>query len=399
MSEENRTNSFFDDPNFENDSKREPKGKDELNRYSDSLVEADNPYQSSRNADGTSNPSKKDAEEAEADSKAEKTETENDKDSETSSEKPKAKKKSGGAKEVIRKIVLVIAIITFIGSASVLGLWYYNVSNNKKQADTLAGSINTSVPDDAVGADGILEKYRPLYEQNNDFVGWITVPGTAINHPVVQAADNNFYLRKNFSKQYERRGTVFMDYRDHVDKLCKNTILYGHNYVDSTMFSDLEKYEDIEFYKQNPVIEFNTLYKNYKWKVICVFYSNAEDKDDNGYTLNYIYPFMTNDSFMEYMTELYTRTLYYTPVDVEPSDKILTLSTCTRNMDIKGHGETNARFVVVARLVREGENVNVNTAEALVNENPKQPQIWYDAHGTQNPYVDAKRWYPEGVEY
>ncbi len=68
-------------------------------------------------------------------------------------------------------------------------------------------------------------------------------------------------------------------------------------------------------------------------------------------------------------------------------------------MDIRGQGETNARFVVVARMVREGEDESVQTAQAVYNPNPKYPQIWYDAHGQDNPYLYAVRWYPEGAEY
>jgi len=301
--------------------------------------------------------------------------------------------------KVLRVVVLVIAVIALLVSAAVIFLHYYESKHNKQEAEKLAETVNINEDNNSVGEDGVFEKYRNLIAQNSDYVGWIRIPDTTINHPVVKANDNSFYLHRGLDKKFDIRGTIFMDYRDHVDNLCKNTILYGHNNLDSTMFSDLEKYKDIEFYKQHPVIEFNTIYHNYKWKIISVFFANADEEDDNGYSINYIYPFMTDDSFEQYYQELLIRSLFFTTVETVKTDKILTLSTCTRDMDIKGRGETNARFVVVARLVREGESEEVQTAQAIYNPSPKHPQIWYDAHGQENPYRYAVRWYPEGVEY
>ena len=307
-------------------------------------------------------------------------------------------KKKRGAGVIISRIVLAVSVIVFAVSAGVLLKNYVELRKNSLEAQSLALLVTQPEQDtDAVGADGILEKYREAYNKNNDLVGWIKVPNTKIDHPVVQASDNDFYLRRNFSKQYERRGSIFMDYECDPKNYCTNTILYGHNYLDSTMFSDLEKYKDLEFYKSAPVIEFNSIYRNQKWKVFGVYLSNADEKDDNGYALYYIYPFMSGKNFDDYIKTVRERSIINMPVDVNSTDKILTLSTCTRDMDIKGHGQTNARCVISARLVREGEREDVNVAAATYNENPRYPQIWYTAHNKTNPYVDASRWYPEGI--
>ena len=344
-----------------------------------SLKEIDNPYQTSSPDEEL--PPAPDAK------------PEGEKKDEAAGEKPPKKKRS-----VAATVILIIAILAFLVSAFIIAKNVYLSKRNQRQSKELADSIENP-DDDTVGPDGIFEKYRALYNQNPDFVGWVKVPNTTINHPVVKAADNDFYLHKGLDRRYDVRGTIFMDYRDHIDVLCKNTILYGHNNLDSTMFSDLEKYKSIDFYKTAPVVEFNTIYKNYKWKVIAVFYTNADDKDDNDYALNYIYPFMTDDSFNNYYIELMMRTFYFTGVDVNKYDKILTLSTCTRDLDIKGRGETNARLVVVARMLRDGESDFVDVSQAAINDNPRYPQIWYDIHNQPNPYVNYERWYPEGVEY
>lgn len=246
---------------------------------------------------------------------------------------------------------------------------------------------------DTVFPEGILPMYKKAYSVNNDLVGWIRVPGTAVDHPVVKAKDNDFYLRRDFFGNYEQRGTVFMDFHNRVQSLSKNTILYGHNYLDSTMFSDLEKYKDIEFYKQAPIIEFNTIYKEYKWKVVAVFLTTASKEQDNDYIFNYIYPNMGLTSYMGYIKELEKRRLYDTGVDLLPTDKILTLSTCTLDMDMPNL-RANARCVVVARLLRNGESEEVDTSLAKVNPSPKYPQLWYDKFKKDNPYKNDAKWYP-----
>ena len=86
------------------------------------------------------------------------------------------------------------------------------------------------------------------------------------------------------------------------------------------------------------------------------------------------------------MKEIDRRKLYTTGVDIKPTDKILTLSTCLYEFD-------NARFVVIARMVRDGESESVDTSLAKENPNPQYPQIWYDKKGVKNPFKDTPKWY------
>lgn len=292
-------------------------------------------------------------------------------------------------------VITVIAVLVLVVSGAFCIKYFVEFYQSKNQNDALAALVTESEETYPAEPAFVQPKYRSLYNENNDFVGWITVPNTAINHPVVQGEDNSYYLRRDFYKQYLRRGTIFMDYRNDPENLNVNTILYGHNYLDSTMFSDLEKYKDIEFYKTAPVIAFNTIYGDYKWKVFAVFLTTASPELDNGYVFNYIYPFMTESSTEEFIAEVAKRSLYDTGVDVLPTDKILTLSTCTRDMDITRKQE-DARCVVMARLVRAGESETVDTSKATVNPEPKYPQLWYDKFGLENPYRNDEKWYPRG---
>ena len=135
-----------------------------------------------------------------------------------------------------------------------------------------------------------------------------------------------------------------------------------------------------------PVIECNTIYGDYTWFVYAVFIANSDPKDDNGYLFPYNFIDISTAKFEGYIDEIDKRKLYTTGVDINVSDKILTLSTCCYDFN-------EARLVVVARLKRDGESVSVDTSKAIENPNPKYPQAWYDANNKAvNPYAQDARW-------
>ena len=230
-------------------------------------------------------------------------------------------------------------------------------------------------------------KYAKLYATNNDFVGYLEAKGVNLSLPVVQTNNDDTYLEKNFYGQSTKYGCPFVTYLNKIEPLDLNTIIFGHHMNDKTIFGALDHYKSIDGFKSAPVITFNTLYKNYKWKVIATFITNAEEKDDNGYVFQYYFTSLsTQERFSAYLNELAQRSLYDTGVDVLPTDKLLTLSTCSHEFE-------DARFVVVARLVRPGESAEVDTSKAAVNSNPRYPQAYYTAKKLTNPYYDASRWY------
>jgi len=235
--------------------------------------------------------------------------------------------------------------------------------------------------------------YQEYYNRNQDFVGWIKIEGTDIDYPVVQADDNEYYLNHNFDRERESRGTIFMDYLSDPNLGYMNTVIHGHNWLDDTVFSELPQYSDIEYYREHPIIEYNTRTEMHKWKIFAVFITTASADEDNGYVFNYVYPDMGGLNYDGYMAEVNKRTLYYTDVDVNANDKILTLSTCTREVDTRSY-RADCRIVILARMVRDGESETVNTAAAYENPNPKYPQIWYDLKGRENPYKNEEFWYP-----
>ena len=170
---------------------------------------------------------------------------------------------------------------------------------------------------------------------------------------------------------------------NHLDM---NTVIFGHHMNNGTIFGALDKYKTLAGYKAAPVITFNTLYKDYQWKIIAAFITNGYAKGDNNYIFPYYFTNLSSTYKMSaYLSELAQRSLYDTGVDVLPTDKLLTLSTCSHEFD-------DARFVVVARLVRDGESTAVDTSKAVVNSKPRYPQAYYSKKGMTNPYKNANRW-------
>ena len=250
----------------------------------------------------------------------------------------------------------------------------------------------------------MLDRFKPLYAANSDTIGYLNVPGTSIDTVVVQSPTDNGltgsykYLKNDFYGEFTKYGNVFLDYRCGKYTLSTNTILYGHTTEGGQqVFYDLEKYQDPEFFKKNPIVEYSTLYNTYRWKIFSVFATTVDASDDGGYVFDYIYPTMSEDDMRGYLLGVKERELYHTGVDVQPSDKILTLSTCSYLFHTNGRRIT-ARLVVVARMLRDGEAETIDPTLVTAHDDYRRPQAWYNAVGQQNPYKDSAKWKPTGIQ-
>ncbi|MGI6249271.1 MAG: class B sortase [Acutalibacteraceae bacterium] len=310
-------------------------------------------------------------------------------------------RKGDSLAEVLRKTILIIALITMFVCAVILANIYVispylSKRDSQKNIDVKINSNNFSdwakVENEYPGVIfplGMQPKYAGLYVQNNDFVGWVEINSLGLSQPVVKGKTNQEYLRKTFSGSKSKYGCCFLDSANNFKLLDRNTVIYGHNMkYDDLMFGVLESYRTVDGYKSAPVITFNTLYKDMKWKIYAVIVTNGDASTDNGYLFNYIFRNLSNDKvFMSFIRELDQRKLYTTGVDIQPGDKILTLSTCS--YDFK-----NARLAVIARLIREGESEDVDFSKTAINPNPRYPQAWYNDRGKTNPYKDSFKWVP-----
>lgn len=285
----------------------------------------------------------------------------------------------------MKKAFMILLSVILISAVIVGAVIFYN---SQIKSDVPAATTATSD-----STEQKISKYQSYIEQNSDFVGYIKIEGTQIDYPVVQCGDNEYYLTHNFKKEDEARGAIYMNTECSASPLDFNTVLYGHNWLDKTMFSQLVKYSDIDFYREHPVINFDTAYDDMQWKIYAVFITNADESEDNGYIFNYVYPHLDGENFNGYINEVNKRTLYKTDVDINSNDKILTLSTCSREMDTNNY-RADARIVIVARLVRDGESTEVDTSPAALNPNPKYPQKYCDILKIQNNYTNDEYWYP-----
>lgn len=311
--------------------------------------------------------------------------------------------KGDGFLESLRKTVLSLSVVTMLVCVVFLLNLYlitpYLAGLEAKKIADLSPTVGTTQDSDGdikqkyPGVnfpEGMQYKHAGLYAINRDFVAWLKIPGIDIDMPVVKGRNNSEYLKKTFYNERSKYGCAFLDYRSSVKDFDRNSVIYGHNMsYDDLMFGPLLTYQKPEGFKNAPIIEFSTLYKDTKWKIYAVFLTNGSSKGDNGYLFNYIFQNLSSDeAFMGFVDEIDQRKFYSTGVDIKPGDKILTLSTCFHD-----HFK-NGRLVVVARLVREGEGQEIDFSKVSLNPSPRYPQAWYSAKGLKNPYKNAKAWYP-----
>lgn len=221
--------------------------------------------------------------------------------------------------------------------------------------------------------------FQLLYEQNPDIRAWIIIPGTDINYPICQTDNNDYYLNHNFNKKQSGFGTLFFDFQNDVNT-SQNITVYGHSVKNSQMFTNIKKYATIDYYKQHPIVQLITPEGLVEYKVFAAMVMNAVPEDDNGY----LYSFMQTDfsrqrEFIDWTNEALQRSIIHTPVDILPSDRVITLSTC-------GYEFKNQRFVVMARQIRDGESNYVDVEAAKLNPNPRYPKKWYDTKKLKYPW-------------
>ena len=175
----------------------------------------------------------------------------------------------------------------------------------------------------------VLPEYEILLGENPDLVGWLSIDGTNIDYPVVQQSDNNdYYLRRDFYGERDSAGTLFVDYRSDIVNSTTNTIIYGHNMKNGTMFGGLKNYLDESYFNEHKQLSFNTLYQHRDYEVIAVGLSEVSYQDESDYRYyNFIHAENIND-WQDFVTNVSALTVCGDLSSLEPTDKILTLSTC-----------------------------------------------------------------------
>ncbi len=277
--------------------------------------------------------------------------------------------KNDSTGEIIRKIVFLAAILVLIGATVSIVYFYFirsdAIENEQEKLNDLRGDKSNdiiSIEINVTDANGeevkvqrkVLEEYAKFCEQNSDMVGYVEIY-PHVRTPVVQGEDNEFYLKHNFNKQPTENGTVFADYEVPItaDSIPANTIIYGHNLITKNMFEPLSQYRKngIDFLKENYRINYDTIYKKNQYLIFAVFLANFDPTRGDVFNYQNYVSFSNKSEFDNFVAECLDRSYYYTGIDIEYGDELLTLSTCDF-----AYFRYDMRLVVVARKVRDDES-------------------------------------------
>lgn len=176
----------------------------------------------------------------------------------------------------------------------------------------------------------ILPEYQGLHEQNSDFAGWLTIPGTEIDYPVMQAVpeSSDFYLTHNYDGQEDINGSIFLDSRNDYEQQDDNLIIYGHNMKSGMMFGGLKNYLDESYSLEHKMVTFNTIYEKAQYEIIAVCLSKVSQEGEEG--IRY-YDFINagnEENFNHYLDYIKEMNIISGDINVSYGDRLLTLSTC-----------------------------------------------------------------------
>ncbi len=232
-----------------------------------------------------------------------------------------------------------------------------------------------------------LEKYNEYYEQNNDFIGWLTIPELVnshgepyIDYPIVQTKDNSFYLDKDFDKKKDEGGWIYADFKVPItaENQADNITLYGHSMRDGSFFRHILDYKSsskgVDLINKAYVIDFDTRWEESRYVIVSAFLIGIYDWQDEDEELFEYFKVRNIDSqeeFDYFYDNIMLRSYYNSGVECEYGDEFLTLSTCAYDFD-------NSRFVVVARKVREGEDIKQYAGTYEKNRDKHMPSILDD---------------------
>ena len=239
--------------------------------------------------------------------------------------------------------IFIIALICFLGSGGYLAKYFYERHVSEKNMDAVKELLDNN--DETIldeNNEAILARYSKLKEENPDFAGWISIPGTTIDYPVMYIpGDNDTYLYGNFKKEWDASGTPFIDGSCTLDPVSDNLIIYGHHMNDKSMFEPLMNYKDPDYYKDHTIINFDTYREQGTYEVVAVILARALYSDENGFRYYGHFDFADEEAFNYYWQNIKSLSLYETLTVPEYGDKFITLSTCEYSQD-------NGRLAVIA---------------------------------------------------
>ncbi len=230
---------------------------------------------------------------------------------------------------LLKLILFVIAVIILIYSLYQL----YNYNKERIESKKLAEKVISESLSHKVAPINI--DFEKLKQESSDIIAWLYCEGTPINYPVVQAADNSYYLHKGTDGEYSLSGTLFVDYLNNGDFTDNNTIIYGHNMKNGTMFGTLTEYINQEYYDEHSEMYILTPEKNFKVKLITGATVNSTAS-------NYKLP-LVDEEKENFISELREKSTFKSEYVFSPDDRYVMLSTCS-------YSYKDARYVLIGVL-------------------------------------------------
>lgn len=246
----------------------------------------------------------------------------------------------------IRRYVQIICIIVFIISITVIIYSVITLNNEKQEYNEVLDNVEIDKSQITEEKTERMLQVEALKAENNEIIGWIEIEGTNINYPVLQGKDNEYYMTHTYQKEYSKNGSIFLDKNYDWNLPSSNLLIYGHNNRNGTMFEDLIKYKEEEFYKEHPIIRFTTTSEDCEYEIIAVFLSRVYYKDEKNVFRYYYFINAENEQeYNEYVQNCKKASLYDTGKTAEYGEQLLTLSTCE-------YSQTDGRFAVVAKKIK-----------------------------------------------
>ncbi len=241
-------------------------------------------------------------------------------------------------------LVVCLGVFIFAGYNIIPQLLTYKEAKNEYQsiadiAQNTSTLENGGSPAPDEDSCQIPIDFKALTAINPDIIGWINIPGTVVDYPLVQCGDNDIYLHTTFEGRRNSSGAIFADYRSASDFSDQNILIYGHNMKNGMMFAPLADYRKQSFYEEHPTFIIYTPDVEYQCEIFSAYVTAT---DTQTYTIDYPEP----DSFSRYLDYVKGRSKIHTDVTVIATDNIVTLSTCDYQFE-------DARLVVHAKMVRK----------------------------------------------
>ncbi len=262
------------------------------------------------------------------------------------SDKSQAGKRPKKKRLLLYNIILAVCIVTFLGCAGYLGFYFIQAHAAESEYDALRPSITILDPDNQPEDTGeskppvstVVIDWTELMAHNQEVKGYIIIPNTSISYPIVQGKDNVKYLTTTVMGTYNPAGAIFMSCDNHANLEDRNTVIYGHNRNNGTMFEDLTKFLDPDFFAQNKTISIFTPAGECTYEIFQAYTANI--------SLDYArVQFANDEQFGQYLTMIKgVPEANIAPDYAKAGDKMITLSTCTNRTE-------DTRVVVHAKLV------------------------------------------------